>query len=85
MIKTFILLGSMLLTSFAHASGTVTVQGKLISITDTDYVIETSTQVFNVRKTAVTKEQASSIERTEINVAITVPFNAVDSVHSKKK
>jgi hypothetical protein len=81
--RLFILL--LLTTTSSFAGGVVTVQGKLVSITDTDYVIETSSQVFSIKRSAVTKDQASKMEHTEIPVSVTVPFNAIDRVQAKKK
>jgi hypothetical protein len=74
-----------LTATIALASGTVEIQGKLVSMTDTDYIIETATQVFSIQRSAVTKDQASKMEHTEIQVALTVPFQAIDNVHAKNK
>jgi hypothetical protein len=84
MKKTLALISFFLATQ-SFAGGVVTIHGKLVSITDVDYVIETSTQVFSVKRSAITKEQASQMEHTEIEVSVTVPFKSIDSVHAKKK
>jgi hypothetical protein len=75
----------LLTSSVGHASGVITVAGKLISITRTDYVIETPAQIFRIKRSAVTPAQAAQLEHTETQVALKVPFKAIESVSARQK
>jgi hypothetical protein len=67
----------------SQAGGVITIKGKLTSITSTQYIIETKNMVYSISKSAVTPDQAEKLERTEIEVALPVPLEAVEKVKSK--
>ena len=68
----------------SQGSGQVTISGTLRSMTDQYLVIERNNQLYTIERKAVMKQQSNSIQRTEVPISITVPFEAIESVRSIK-
>lgn len=67
----------------AWASGLITVKGKLISITPTEYAVETPASIYYINRSAVSPITASKITRTGVTVSIPVSFEGIDLVKQK--
>jgi hypothetical protein len=67
----------------AFTDGLITIQGKVTSIAETDYVIETPKSVYYVRRSKVKPAEAAKITKVEAQVSLTVPFSAIDVVKPK--
>lgn len=73
------------LSSTCFASGVITVSGKLTSITDSFYLVETNKSVFFIQKGSVNPQLASTLTQTEVPVTLTVPFDAIAMVKTKNR
>ena len=71
-----------ILTSSSWAGGLVTIAGRLVSITATQYVVETKSSTYHIKKSAISPSEAKKITRTEIPVSFAVPFEAILAVQS---
>jgi hypothetical protein len=74
------LLALFLFAATASASGVITIEGKLVSITAQDYIVKTDTGTFAIKKSFVRKDQAAKIDRPEVPVKFEVPFAALTKV-----
>ena len=69
----------------AHASALLTIQGKLTSITATDYLVETKSMIYYINREKVTPDQVAKIKSADVDVALTVDSDAIDLVKRKPK
>ena len=76
---------TILFSTWAVASGMVTVEGRLTSITESDYIVESTYTTFTVKRSAVPKVIAKEIDRPRDHVRFTVPFDAVNTLKRKPK
>jgi hypothetical protein len=84
-MKKLILLVMIFFPQFAvHASGIVTIKGKLISMNSKEYEVESKNSVYTIDRAALTPDQVAAITRTEIPVRFQVPFEAVIRVKRNK-
>ena len=59
----------------AQANGIITIQGKLTSITETLYIVETQAAIYQIARNQVSKPDQEKIERPEVqSVKYTKPF-----------
>jgi hypothetical protein len=72
------------LAVLSNASGILQIQGKLTSIGESQYVIETPQSVYYVRRKKVPANEAKKLEKTGVQVSVSLPFEAIDVVKSKK-
>jgi hypothetical protein len=75
----------LLITSTCFSSGIMTISGKLTSITDTLYLVETQQSVFYIEKSAISPSVAATLDKTNVPVSLTVPMDAITLIKSKKK
>ena len=74
-----------LLSSQALASAMITVSGKLTSITNTEYVVETKNAKYLIKREAVARDESEKLsKKLETEVSIAVPMDAVKAVKSKQ-
>ena len=66
-----------LLQGFGYASGILTVSGKLVSITEQEFAIETKTSVYSINRKAVSPDESKLITRTEVPVSLHVGPEAI--------
>ncbi|MBC7385180.1 MAG: hypothetical protein H7301_03330 [Cryobacterium sp.] len=81
----YLLIILFLFSSFAFGSGVVSVEGKLTSITETDYIVESAHTTYSVKRSSVPKSIAKEIDRPRGQVRFTVPFEAVNTLKRRQK
>ncbi|RYZ62758.1 MAG: hypothetical protein EOP09_18490 [Proteobacteria bacterium] len=74
---------SLIILTNARASGTLTVSGKLTSITDQVYVVETKNEIYKIIRSEVPKSDQERIDRPDAQVHLFVPFSGVQAVQYK--
>jgi hypothetical protein len=68
-------------SQFVHADGIILVQGKVISLSPKEVVIEVAKkQLYTIRRTELLKKDSDKLTRSEIQVSLNVPMDAIVSV-----
>ncbi len=67
----------------AQAGGVMAVSGKLISITDKEYAVETKSSIYYINRKAVPLEESKKITKTEVPVVLHVSFADINRIKKK--
>jgi hypothetical protein len=81
----FFFMLSLCLPGAVRGSAVVTIEGKLTSITESHYLVETKNAVYYISRKAVSADQAEKIKATDTQVALSVDPEAITVVKSKRK
>lgn len=69
----------------ALGSGVVTVSGKLVSITKTQFIVEMNDSTYYMNRKAVHPIEAEKLTKLGVMVSVAVPFEGIESVKSNQK
>ena len=72
------------LASKSLASGVITISGKLTSITQTQYLVETRKSTYYIRRDSLSPKVVETLNKTDIPVTLTIPLDSITLVRSKK-
>jgi hypothetical protein len=67
----------------AAGSALITVKGKLTSITEADYLVETPSTVYYINRHKLTRDQVETIKGPDTEVALAVAPEAIDLVKTR--
>lgn len=74
---------SFLVPLHCFGSGVVNLHGKLTSITETEFVIQTGRTLYTVKKTAIPPHEAKKLTHTEVEISsLSVPMDAIESIRT---
>ncbi len=71
--------------SVATAAALVTVNGKLSSITDRHYLIETPNAKYYIKRELVSPEDVPQMQKLDSQVTVSVAMEAIELVREKQK
>lgn len=86
-MKFFFILMALWFTSFSGAAGLVSIQGRLVSLTQEEVQIQTGKNIYTINKSALSKEELDLISNPKKNgdLRIHVPLRAINSSRPAKK
>ena len=71
-------------SSQVRADALLKLSGRLTSVTAKYYIVETPNAAYKVTRAAVAPQQAAAITKTEVPVTLSIPFEAIERVNSKR-